>query len=472
MMAARKYTWKSDGKKHSIPESKHKANARAAGRSTNTVSAADYVTLGPNAAEIKSQTSPARWKQIVNAAHKQGWTIASALDSSTPAALKQKTAASLRSAAERTIRDAYAPAEDELAGAQASADGLRAKRLQDQQSYDQWHAQKAAQIAGAINDAQSKYLDTVKTATAQTAQRENDRQAALQAQAQQGAVGDMSNSVILKGAAERADQTKQRAEADVTAAAAQTPIVAQRAGAVQASAMGAAYQRRAQIEGDYNKATSDITSSRMDLKTKKAADQVKEYSSLLQTEMDKASSNRDFQSLQSQLQSKEDIAKLKHEEFLVGQKGLNKRAGLAAATTRRGQDVTAATTKRGQDITSADKAADRATRSTIAALDRAAKLKISANADKSKKTGPAARKASRSAVQAVNTLAQLIRQGTFVGTDGKRHKANAGNLISLLGASSDQVNVAVRLARGRPGKTALFNPGRLGILPDDVGLLH
>ena len=70
-------------------------------RPLSRVTPADYIRLGPDVAKIKSQMTPARWRSVVKTAHAQGWTVASALDSSTPAALKQKTQTSLRSAAAR-----------------------------------------------------------------------------------------------------------------------------------------------------------------------------------------------------------------------------------------------------------------------------------------------------------------------------------------------------------------------------------
>lgn len=448
---------------------KKAGNAAAASR----VTPADYIRLGPAAAEIKSRTSPKRWAQIVKTAHSQGWTVASALDPNTPGELKARTDKSLQAAAKRTTDQAYTPQVAELDYADRQNAGLRQKRLADQTAYDQWSSQKSAEIAGGINAAQQKYLDTIKASTDSQVADSNARQAALVAKTGTGISGDMSGSVAVTNAAQAAGAEQERARNTLTAAAAGTPIAASRAAAIQLADIGGAQARHATIENEYGKAASSIFSGRLKLSSARAADQVKEYTDLLNREMDKASANRDFTGLQDQIKSKADIAAAQHQEFLLGQKGLTARAKLAAKTTRRGQDVTAS----GQALTHQDRVADREARASEASLNRANKLAIAAQRAQGTQTGPAAKAASRASVQAIHTLGNMLANQGKGKHRGMLRDPKTGNwkpartVLRNLGATDDQINVAVRWASGRRGTQAIHSPQLLNILPEDVGLI-
>jgi hypothetical protein len=417
--------------------------AAAAGR----VTPADYIRLGPDAAKIKSQLSPSRWRQVVKTAHDQGWTVESALDSSTPAALKQKTQTSLRAAAARTVNDAYAPQQAELDQADRQNQGLREKRLSDQSAYDQWASQRAAETAGQVNAAQQKYLDIIKASTDSQIQDSQQRQQQLQARVQQGAVGDMSGSVALTNAAQAAGAEQERARLQQQNAAASTPVAAERAAAIPLAALGAAYKRRAQIEGDYNKAGSDILGARSKLNVSKAADQIDLYSKSLSTEMDKASANRDFAGLQAQLQSKQDIQDQKHQEFLLGQKGLTSRAKLAASTTRRGQTLSHTDRVADRAARQASAAAGRASREAIAAADRAAKGQQNLK-DRAKIVG------------VIDTIAAILKNqqkgpkgkagsGYLWDPSAKQYRPARQVLISYYQVTSPQIDAGLQHARGK-----------------------
>jgi len=416
-------------------------------RPLSRVTPADYIRLGPDVAKIKSQMTPARWRSVVKTAHAQGWTVASALDSSTPAALKQKTQTSLRSAAARTVQDAYAPQTAELDYADRQNVGLRQKRLADQAAYDQWSSQKASEIAGQINKAQQDYLGIINASTTAQIQDSQARQAALQAKVQQGAVGDMSGSTAVTNAAQAAGAEQERARLQQQSAASTTPIAASRAAAVQLSDIGSAQARRATIEGDFNKQNSSIFGARLKLSSDRAAAQIEQYSKLLGTEMDKASANRDFTGLQAQLQSKEDIAALKHQEFLTGQRGLNTRASLAAATTRRGQTLTHGDRVADRAARSAAQAAGRASREAIAAADRALKGQQSLK-DRAKIVG------------VIDTIAAILKKqqkgpkgkpgsGYLWDPAAKTYRPSRQVLISYYQVTSPQIDAGLQHARGK-----------------------
>jgi len=413
----------------------------------STVTPSDYIRLGPDAAQIKSQTDPKRWRQIVKAAHSQGWTVASALDANTPASLKQRTDESLRKAAARPVTEAYAPATAELDNADRMNVGLRQKRLADQAAYDQWSSQKASELAASVNAAQQKYLDTISASTNAQIQDSQARQAALQSKVQQGAVGDMSGSTAVTNAAQAAGAEQERARLTQQQAAAQTPQVATRAAAIQLSDLGSAQARHRVIEGDYNKQAADIFSGRLKLNTDRASAQVKAYSDLLSTEMDKASANRDFTGLQAQLQSKEDIAKQKHQEFLLGQKGLTSRAKLAASTTRRGQT-----------LSHADRVADRAARQASAAAGRASREAIAA-ADRATK-GQQNLKDRAKIVGVIDTIASILKtqqkgpkgkkgSGYLWDPAAKQYRPARQVLISYYQVTSPQIDAGLQHARGK-----------------------
>lgn len=468
---------------------KHKAAAKrgankgkgsskpAAAAPKQHVSVGDRIRLGEEAAGIKAAMTPAQWKQVVTSAHSQGWTVRSAL-SDTPPELRARTKSSIQKGAQELVTDAYKPADAQMSHDEQLAAGTRAKRIQDNERYGQWLSQRTAQIAQGANAAQAKYVESIQNmANAQKANAQVTAQQA-QTQAQQGASGDVSGSIYLKGAQERAQASGEKADANVANAAAQNVPIAQQGQAMELAALGDTTKLRAGYEQDFSKTMSDISDRKFDIATKKAAAYAEQYANDLKTELDKASANRDYQGLIMETQQKQDEARLKHQEFMTAQTTQRQAITTTAATSRANNRNTTSATRAGQQLSHADRVAQRQFDATQKTLDRAATARQKALDRKANATGPAGTKitredvaASRQGISAIHTLGGIIKGGTFVGNDGKRHKATRANLRALLGASDDQINVAVRWSRGARGARAIRNPAALGILPTDLKLL-
>lgn len=478
-MAAKKYKW-SDGKQHSIPETKHKSNVAAAkrrGATTSTVTTADRIRLGPTAAAVKAASSPKEWSSIVKAAHGRGYTVQSAV-SDVPDELKARTQTSLRASAQKAIGEVYQPQEAELDYQTRLVEGTRQKRLADEQVFGNWLAQKTSEIAAQGAAAQAQYQGVIDKYTGDTQADAAASNARLQQRAQAGASGDVSGSIALQGAAERNQTRVEMARNQSNAAAALGPIRARDNQAIQLSALGESAKARGAVETDTAKARTEIFGNRLKMQSDKAAALAQRYADDLKTEMDKASANRDFETMQAQLEDKTAERAQAHAEFLTGQATTRQGQRIAAATTRAGQRTTAATSAANRRATADEKALDRAAKATTASLDRAAALqraRIAHPAGSGKAASETAKKASRGSVQAIHSLAGYISGQKKV----KGHNSLFVNgawrptrqALKVMGATDDQINVALRYVSGARGARAVRNPQLLGILPEDVGLI-
>lgn len=447
-----------------------KVKVSTAKRAVRGPSAADVARLGVDTASIKSSMNPKDWASAVRAAHSKGYTISSAL-SDTPDPLKQRTKSSLLAQAQKTVQDAYQPQKAELDYAATQAAGLRAKRLSDEDAFNSWYAQQVSQSNARADAAQQKYQDYM---TGLAAKREVDaanRQAELTAASQQGASGDVSQSTYLKAAAERAGVQTQAVQNSAAAAVESGRVNAAQRQADTSNIAGRHAGAQGLIEGDYGKVLNEVTAGKLKLASSQAQDQIKSYTDLLNQELTKANAVQQNAGLMATLTEKQQARKSNTAQFYAGLKAKTQTAAAQRAVTKRGQDVAATTQRQGQTLSHDDRVADRLSRETQKTLDRANALKVAAQ-----RTGAgsvAAGAASKKGIQAIHSIAGIIkteRNGMIM--DPKTgHYHSTRSVLRGMGASDDQINVALRVVRGARGAQAIHNPELLGILPSDVGLI-
>jgi hypothetical protein len=344
----RKYDWgDGHGRVHTIPKPTHVDNAarrRAGARGTNAVTVSDRVRLGENAANVKANTSPRQWKQIVQGAHAGGYSVTGYL-SDAPAALKERTRSSLRDEAQSRVNEAYNPQQKELDFQTQMTNNIRAKRVADEDAYSQWEAQQTSMNAAAMQQAQQNYQNFVDKSSGATQTAANNLIAQATAQAQQGALGDVVGTASLQAAREHASSMVESAQNQSVAAHAGEPRVAMEAAGFAAASRAGHEMRRAAVEGDWGKATATINADRLKMDSDRAAATIKNYSDLLKQEMDKANANRNFQVTSDQLAASTEKTKLQHSEFLIGQRTSRRNATIAANTSRANATLAANTSR-------------------------------------------------------------------------------------------------------------------------------
>lgn len=291
--------------------------------------------LGSTAAATKRAATPPQWRKIVKTAHGRGYSVNSFL-SDTPNALKERTPQSLKAQAVQTISAAYAPAEADLKSRDARTTALDDKRKRDNAAYNEWLdtqqrrlASDAASADQALADHQAGIQQHLNDSITQA-----KAESAASLAATPGNVSDpaQSNALNERAAAERARG------GGLFAAGAERSAEQGHENAKQVALAGAnntAYMaaQDAKRVSDTFKSLSDVADARTKLKLSKAADSTKEVGRLLDQEISKANSNRDYNVLLDKLD-----------------------------VTKRGQDIT----KRGQDITAANnKATNKIARSNV-----------------------------------------------------------------------------------------------------------
>jgi hypothetical protein len=262
---------------------------------TRTPSPEDVARLGQSLANLKAKTNPKDWARFVKAAHARGVTVAGAT-SGAPEPLQERLRSSLKTQAQKTVTASYAPDLAELDKGDVRVRNLDTKRSADNQAYQQWLMQQQATYAGAATAANDKYAGYLDKLKADTADRYATAQTGAQqaAQAAPGTVSDMSQSTALKGL----EADKARAVGQVDNARLQTaaliPGVQQTQEASRQSLLASGAQREADRMNATGKALTDLGDNRFKLLAGRAADTVKEYTRLLDQQIDVANSNRDF----------------------------------------------------------------------------------------------------------------------------------------------------------------------------------
>lgn len=283
----------------------------------------DAITLGPLASAVKGKVSKKQWSTLVKQAHARGFAINSYLDTSTPDPLKQRTQASLAAQAKRTVAAAYKPAETELSQAESRIKAIQDKRDLDNKYYQDWLASKNAELATQQQTNTKALTDGITALQNSTAQAYAGQQGqeAAQLAATPGAVSDFSQSKALN-----IDLTAQQMHglsqmaATGSAALTQQGVDNTQLAQTQANAFAFMAAQRAKQQSDTFTELAKVADARQKLVLDKAAAASKEASRLLDNEVNKANSNRNYQAAAEKLG-------LQTQQFLADD--ANKKASLA-----------------------------------------------------------------------------------------------------------------------------------------------
>jgi hypothetical protein len=454
---------------------KSKSTKKAAQRAAKAPSGAEVVRIGLQAATAKANMDPKKWGAIVKAAHGRGFTVGSAIDPNIPDALKSRTKSSLKTQANQTIQEAYAPQEKELDYATTQANGLRTKRLSDEAGFNSWYAQQVSQMNERTQAAQQAYEQAAganadPTHQGSVAQTSQANQAQLATDVQKGAGGDMSNSVYLKDAQAR-EQTRADAATRQATAAKQSGIqTANNMNAASASIAGRHSGAVGEIEGDFGKTNSDLTAARLKMSSSKASDSIKAYTDLLDQETSKASSQQQYSGLVAQLTQKADAQQQQNQQFYAGLQASDKKSQ-RDATVATGNNVrTNSTALTVANINATSKALDRDLKKSQGALDRANALRIAAKSHPGQNGVPSQAEIanSRQQVQVAHTIADIIHTYGSKFRDKQGHVTDTRKALISRGYSTPQINAGLYLAKyGRIKDPSIYK--QLGILPQDRG---
>lgn len=271
-----------------------------------TPTPADVLKLGQQVATIKASLPPKQWAKFVKLAHSRGHTIGGEL-STAPSALKEKTAASIKDQAAKTVAAAYAPATAALTTREAAISNLDAKRKSDDASYNLWLSGETdklnaqAQAADtAIATQQQSIADTTKTAIAAA---RADSLARVGAQA--GTVSDPTQSTALDTSAADTAETSKIAAAQ-TQTAGLAGVGANSAVLAKASLLAQQAAREATRQGDTWKAIGDVAADRNTLTGSQAKDTLAETDSLTTANATNVSATRDSDLAAASLGEKQD----------------------------------------------------------------------------------------------------------------------------------------------------------------------
>lgn len=240
---------------------------------------------------------------IKKLAAKRGLTLTGLLQTGTPEPLRERSSASLRAQALKTVNSAYAPADASLTSRQTAISALDAKRRIDNQYYSDWLTgqQRSADAVSATSDAALLAQAGQLHGAAQAAGDGQQQQAIGQAAATPGTVSDPAQSTALQGLS--ANTTKSVGAADIANAAAISQVA--RSGAQRATLQASNYAQAAALEarrqGDTFSSLAKLSDDTTAEKLNKAADTNKEVSRLLDNEVTKAQNNEQTSILSNKL---------------------------------------------------------------------------------------------------------------------------------------------------------------------------
>lgn len=440
----------------------NKPKSTKPGQKPPHITPAERVRLGPDVAAIKGAVKPSQWRQMVKDAHSRQQTMAGYL-SDAPGPLKERTRKSLETEAMGQAQTAYAPGFAELDRETSRAANIRDKRTQDQALYDQWLMQKTAETTAQAQAAQQRYENLATSATSAQEAAAAAQKTDIDRQMANSGPSDMSNSVYLRAAAERAQGSVEKARSQAQQVYRAGPETALRSSALTQSAIGQGRAARAEIQGEYGKTTEEIRKTRAGLISDRAKTAVSRWTALLDQEVTKANANRDFQGLMSQLDVKKAEQQQEDVQFRLGLKAKTKIANQQAATTRQGQRTAAETSRQNNAATNEQRRADRAQRSADKAADRRQRGELNTKEDA---------KNSEKQVETIRHVASLIggqRNGMIRDPrDGKWKGTRA--VLRANGYSDDVINVAVQVHGGKLNSRGIRRAKILGI-PDASALL-
>lgn len=255
----------------------------------------EVARIGARAYATKKKVSPGRWKNIVKEAHKRGFTVDSYLDTGKPDALKARTRRGITEQASKTIAEAYKPTENELTQEEARVKSIDSKRQRDNQYYLDWLTARTAELNTHAKAADQQLLDQGKAIQGETAA----QHAAARDQLVKSASATPGN-VSEPTQAKAFDQTDESKKA-VDTIANMRQQTANKVGSSQKRAASDQAINFAQIAAAESKRFSetanrlkDVADGRTKVALAKGADTAKEVSRLLDLEIDKADSSREF----------------------------------------------------------------------------------------------------------------------------------------------------------------------------------
>lgn len=267
----------------------------------------DPLTLGPNAAALKSKLSRKRWKKFVRTAHKRGFSV-EGLASGVPTALKERSRAGVLKEAKRSINTAYAPAEKELSLQESRNKALSDKRAADNKVFLDWQTAQAAKLQAGAEQA-----DAAVAARQQQIQSDLATQAAAaqqnvlaQAAARIGNVSNPAQSTALDLSNERLRGLDLLA-AERTRTSQQIGTNAERNAKAQSNNFAIAAAAEARRVAETWAEASKLGDERQKLVLQKAADANKEAARLFDNEISKADKNRQYAAAATELGIKSDI---------------------------------------------------------------------------------------------------------------------------------------------------------------------
>lgn len=253
------------------------------------------LSLGPTAARVKRQVSSREWRRIVRNAHKQGFSVEGFL-SGQPRALRERTSRSIRKQALQTIGSVYKAAESELGARERTVRAIDEKRRADNEHFLNWlntesakQKSDAAAADQALFDRQRQIQADTEAATlaAQNVAKQN-------AAASTGNVSDPNEFAGFKELEGAQQKTRGLLEGVRTRTAQQIDTNAKHAATIAANNFALHSAAEARRAADTWKAMMDLSDEKEKLSFAKAADAAKEVARLLDQEISKAQSNREF----------------------------------------------------------------------------------------------------------------------------------------------------------------------------------
>lgn len=287
----------------------------------------EEIRLGSIAASYKRKVSPQQWKALVAEAHKRGFSINSFLDPSLPDPLKQRTKESITKQATDTVTTAYAPALKMLTDREEMIKAIDSKRASDNKYYQDWLATKFAEL----NTSQGKADEMLKAQVAKThaetaaAYQSLGGNIAATATSVPGTVSDPGQSTAInQGVGNSAQRALGSSEVQSNFI---NEAVAQRA-QDRANAQANLYAQQAAADAkrvsETWKALKEVGDTRQSILLEQGGKIADEISRLLDNEVSKAQSNRDYNLTAATLNFRQEDAAAKN--------AIN--AGRAAETAR------------------------------------------------------------------------------------------------------------------------------------------
>lgn len=257
----------------------------------------EYQNIGrpPLTAALWPKLNRKQRKAIIKKAHAKGYSVEGFLAANTPDALKERTRSSIRSQAESTIEAVYRPAEAELESRDKRVRALDEKRKNDNSHYLGWLQNQSEKMRAdtAVADQALQERQRQIQSDVTNAYGELNKQAVAAVQGQEGVVSDVKEASAL----DFSEEGKHATEAVANQRATTTAMIGTRekhAAALSANNFALAAANEARRNADTWKALGEVADEKTKLQFTKGADAAKEIARLLDQEITKAQSNREF----------------------------------------------------------------------------------------------------------------------------------------------------------------------------------